>query len=83
MPFVSITRLRVNSIFRLPAFMRANEASVKQLVSTPGFIAGKELIDEGLTFWTLTIWSDDTTQASYAKASLLVQRSFLLSLVAE
>ena len=39
--------------------MRANNASAKRLVSTPGFISGKELMDKGLTFWTLTMWDDD------------------------
>jgi hypothetical protein len=58
MPFVSITRLKVKSILYLISFMRANEASVKQLQITPGFLSGKELVDKGLTFWTLTIWED-------------------------
>ena len=65
MPFVSITRLKVRSIFYLIAFMRANEASVKQLVTTPGFLAGKELTDKGLKFWTLTIWQDDSSMKEF------------------
>ena len=49
----------------MPGFLRANEASVKQLLSTPGLIAGKELVDKGLTFWTLTIWRSDADMKSF------------------
>lgn len=65
MPFVSITRLKVKSIWYLIPFMKANEASAKQLVITPGFLSGKELVDKGLTFWTLTIWDDDAKMKSF------------------
>jgi hypothetical protein len=56
MYFVSITRLRIRSIFFLPRFLLANEASIKFIRKVNGFIAGKELIDKGFTFWTVTIW---------------------------
>ena len=65
MPFVSATRLKVKSIFNLIPFMLANEASVKQLKKTPGFLSGKELVDKGLTFWTLTIWEDDAKMKEF------------------
>ena len=56
MYFISVTRLRVRSILFLPQFFWANEASVKAIKKIPGFINGKELIDKGFTFWTVTIW---------------------------
>ena len=65
MPFISITRLRVRSIFTLPQFMLANEASVKQLKKINGFLAGKELVDKHLTFWTLTIWKDEISMKEF------------------
>lgn len=65
MPFVSITRLKIRSLLYLIPFMRANEASVIQLLRTPGFLGGKELVDKGLTFWTLTIWEDDSDMKSF------------------
>lgn len=65
MPFVSITRLKVKSVLNLISFMKVNEASAKQLVITQGFIAGKELMDKGLTFWTLTIWEDDAKMKEF------------------
>ena len=65
MYFISATRLRVRSIFFLFGFIRANEASVKVLIKTPGFVAGKELTDKGLTFWTVTIWQDETSMKTF------------------
>lgn len=56
--FVSVTRLRVKSLWYLPSFFMANEGSVKELILTPGFAGGKELIDKKLTFWTVTVWKD-------------------------
>ena len=65
MPFVSITRLKVKSVWYLPAFMRANEAAVKQLMLCEGLIGGKELVDKNLTFWTLTLWEDGAAMRSF------------------
>ncbi len=69
MPFVSITRLKVKSFFYLLPFMRANERSAKQLVKTAGLLQGKELIDKGLTFWTLTLWSDDGQMKAFRNSN--------------
>jgi deoxyribodipyrimidine photolyase len=65
MPFISVTRLRVRSVFNLLKFILTNEASVKQLYKTKGFLGGKELIDKHLTFWTLTMWTDDTSMREF------------------
>ena len=65
MPFVSVTRLRVKSIFYLIPFMRANEASVKELKSSSGLLMGKELIDKKLTFWTITLWEDEDSMKKF------------------
>jgi len=58
MYFVSATRLKLRSIFFLPALFKADSAATRQLVITPGFVKGKQLFDKGLTFWTLTMWTD-------------------------
>jgi hypothetical protein len=65
MVFISITRLKVKSIFYLPQFLRVNEASANQLIKTKGFLAGKELVDARLTFWTLTMWESDVEMKSF------------------
>ncbi len=58
MIFISVTRLRVKSILFLPSFFLVNNRSVKELIITPGFFKGKELLDKNLTFWTMTAWKD-------------------------
>ena len=65
MPFVAVTRLRVRSIFFLLSFMRANEASVKELKASKGLLKGKELIDKKLTFWTITLWEDEASMKEF------------------
>jgi heme-degrading monooxygenase HmoA len=65
MPFISVTRLRVKSLFFLFSFMRANEASVKELKSSTGLLMGKELIDKKLTFWTITLWEDEESMKRF------------------
>ena len=74
MVFISATRLRVKSIIYLINFIRANEASVKQLNITEGFLGGKELIDKGLIFWTLTMWQDELNM-KYFRNSLPHKRA--------
>lgn len=61
MSYISVTRLKVKSIFLLPAFMKANEASVKSMKGMHGFMGGSELIDRGLVFWTLTMWDSEAS----------------------
>lgn len=65
MPFVSVTRLRLRSIFFLIPFMRANEASVKALKASKGLFKGKELIDKHFTFWTITFWEDEASMKAF------------------
>ncbi len=65
MIFISVTRLRVKSILYLIPFFKANEASVKELKQSSGLIKGKELIDKKLTFWTITIWEDESSMKKF------------------
>ena len=65
MYFVSLTRLRVRSVIYLPGFMMTNNASIKVLKKIGGLVAGKELIDKGLTFWTVTVWESDKAMKSF------------------
>ena len=69
MPFVSVTRLRVKSLLYLIPFMRANEASVKELKGSKGLLKGKELIDKNLTFWTITLWEDEASMKIFWNSS--------------
>lgn len=65
MYFVSATRLKLSSVFHLWRFMSANNAAARQLVITPGFVAGKEIMDKGLTFWTLSLWKADADMKTF------------------
>ena len=65
MPFISVTRLRVKSLFFLFSFIKANEASVIELKSSSGLLKGKELIDKKLTFWTITLWEDEDSMKKF------------------
>ena len=65
MTFISITRLRVKSVFNLLQFMKANEASVKSIGQIKGFITGKELVDKSLVFWTLTAWESEESMKQF------------------
>jgi hypothetical protein len=49
----------VRSMIYLPGFILANEASIRSIKKVSGFISGKELVDKGFTFWTVTIWESD------------------------
>lgn len=49
--------------------MIANEASVKQLMITEGFIGGKELMDKGLIFWTMSLWDKDADMKSFRNSA--------------
>ncbi len=59
MYFVSVTRLRVRSIRFMLQFFRANEASIKAIRKSDGYLGGKELVDKSFTFWTVTVWDSD------------------------
>lgn len=69
MTFVSVTRLRVKSIFLLIPFLRANEAIVKQLKVSNGLLKGKELMDKKLTFWTITLWDNEESMKAFRSSS--------------
>ena len=49
--------------------MKANEASVKSLLQSNGFIKGNELIDKGLTFWTITLWEDEMAMRAFRNST--------------
>jgi heme-degrading monooxygenase HmoA len=52
-------------VWYLPGFLAANEASVKYLTRTPGFLKGTELVDKGLVFWTVTAWTDEKAMKTF------------------
>jgi heme-degrading monooxygenase HmoA len=65
MPFVSVTRLRVRSLFYLPQFIVQALKSSRQAQRSPGFLGGRLLREARNAFWTLTVWQDATAMDAY------------------
>jgi hypothetical protein len=65
MPVVSVTRLKLGSIWFLPQFLLANNAVNRQIIKAAGFLRGRLLVDKGFTFWTTTAWSDEASLRAF------------------
>lgn len=68
MPHNSITRLRLRSLFTLPAFLRAAQAINAQLSQAPGFLDGATLAEGRLVFWTRSAWTDVEAMKAFRDA---------------
>lgn len=66
--FVSVTRLRVRSIFYLPQFIVYALRSSRQAQKTAGFVDGRLMRDARNAFWTLTVWTDAKAMDAYRTA---------------
>lgn len=65
MPFVSITRLRIRSVWFMPQFALHALSSQRQCKRATGFLDGSLLPDRRLTFWTMTLWRDQADMRAY------------------
>lgn len=61
----SITRLRLRSLFTLPAFARATRAIAEQCGASPGFIDGAVLAEGRLVFWTRSTWESANAMKAF------------------
>jgi len=68
MAFNSLTRLRLRSIFSLPAFARAARESTAQMSVAPGFIDGAVLAEGRLVFWTRSAWENEAAMKAFRSA---------------
>ena len=65
MAFISVTRLRIRSVWFLPAFAVHAMRSLRQVRSSEGFREGKLLPDRKMTFWTMTAWDSEESMRRY------------------
>jgi heme-degrading monooxygenase HmoA len=65
MPFISVTRLRVRAFRYLPAFLINALRAARQAKNAPGNLSVSFLRDSNFTFWTCTVWNDDTSMRSF------------------
>ncbi|MDL5053647.1 hypothetical protein QQ056_08835 [Oscillatoria laete-virens NRMC-F 0139] len=65
MIFVSVTRLRLRSWRFLIPFFRHAAASLRQAKGAPGCLHARVRRTRGLTFWTMTCWSDESSMWEY------------------
>ena len=63
--FVSVTRLRVRSLFYLPSFLWQTRQSQTQVEKAVGFVGGRLLVDKRWTFWTLTVWETEKAMKAF------------------
>src|SRR5712691_9351973 len=65
MALVSVTRLRIKSIWHLLLFLWNNLRVTRQVVRSRGFLGGRLLIDRVRTFWTMTLWTDQESMKEF------------------
>lgn len=65
MPLISATRLRIRSIWFLPAFFLHAKRSTDQVKTAEGNLAAALLNDAQWTFWTCTAWESAEQMRAY------------------
>ena len=66
---VSVTRLRLRSVWYLPPFLVWAFRSNKQAMQTQGCLAIDTRKTRGLTFWTRSVWKDEASLKSFMIAT--------------
>jgi hypothetical protein len=69
MPLISVTRLRIRSVWYLPAFFFYTLHGTWQARATTGNGAVKLLPDAHRTYWTCTQWTDLNAMWAYVASS--------------
>ncbi len=65
MVFVSLTRLRIRSVWFMPGFMLHALRTQRQVERAGGFKTGALLPDRQWTFWTMTAWDSQASMRAY------------------
>ncbi|GAB4496696.1 MAG: hypothetical protein OHK003_02710 [Anaerolineales bacterium] len=62
---VSITRLRVRSIWFLPLFGLHAMRSATQTMKSEGIVSFDTRVEDPFTHWTKTVWKDESSMKSF------------------
>lgn len=62
---VSVTRLKVRSVWYVVPFFVATMASRRQIRRARGFVAGRLAVERPLGFWTMTVWSSEEAMRTF------------------
>jgi hypothetical protein len=65
MAFISITRLRMRSVWYLAPFLWETMKITRQAQRTSGFLGGKLLRERNGAFWTVTAWEDGSAMNAF------------------
>jgi quinol monooxygenase YgiN len=65
MAFISVTRLRLRSVWHLPRFIWLTIPSAKQARMAEGNLGYDALRDAKLAFWTKTAWRDEAAMRAF------------------
>jgi hypothetical protein len=66
--FISVTRLRVRSIWYLLQFLWMTFLTQRQVVCAGGFRRVRLLVDSRHTYWTVTVWESERAMKAYRGA---------------
>lgn len=64
---VAITRLRIAKLRYLPRFMKLSRGAILQATEDPTCLRGATYFGPGLTFWTVTVWTDEKAMGQYLR----------------
>jgi hypothetical protein len=65
MAFITVTRLRLSSVWYLPRFVWLTVQVQSQARRAPGFLSAGYLRDHNLAFWTKTAWEDEFSMRAF------------------
>lgn len=65
MPFVSVTRLRLRSYWRLPKFVYHSILSRRQAQRAPGYLRVLVGAEQNRVFWTISMWENEAAMRAF------------------
>lgn len=68
MAAISVTRLELRGYRFLPSFFLHTSRSQKQLVGTPGYVAGGTAMESLRAYWTVTAWQSLDAMRAFRNA---------------